>query len=114
MCHKCGHITFTDRRECEAGIGLDDLARGHVTRRWRWGLPRSLTPNAFKAELSRLVGIETADQVIREITQGDFFDQKSRLGGKDNIEERGLSHGRRISRPINTKPGTPPVLGNTG
>ncbi len=74
--HKSGHITFTDRRECETGIG-------GTTGRWgtlppmEAGLPRSLTPNAFKAELSRLVGIETAEQVIREITQGDFFRPKN-------------------------------------
>ena len=72
---KSGHITFTDRRECETGIG-------GTTGLWRTlppmqaGLPRSLTPNAFKAELGRLVGIETAEQVIREITQGDFFSTK--------------------------------------
>ena len=41
------------------------------------GLPRSLTPTAFKREISRLVGIETAEQILREVTQGVFFSSKN-------------------------------------
>ncbi len=74
---KNGQITFTDRRECETGSG-------GTTGRWgtlppmQAGVPRSLTPTAFRAELGRLVGIETAEQVIREIMRGDFFSTDKR------------------------------------
>ena len=75
-CHKSGHITFTDSRECETGTGGTTGLWGTLPP-MEAGLPRSLTPTAFKAELSRLVGIETAEQVIREITQDDFFSTKN-------------------------------------
>ncbi len=57
------------------GHWRDHRALGHVTA--DAGLPRSLTPNAFKAELSWLVGIETAEELFREITQDDFFLRRS-------------------------------------
>ncbi len=74
---KNGQITFTDRRECETGTGGTTGLWGTLPP-MPAGLPRSLTPTAFKAELGRLVGIETAEQVIREITQDDFFSTKKR------------------------------------
>ena len=74
---KNGQITFTDRRECETGIG-GTTGLWETRPPMQAGLPCSLTPTAFKAELARLVGFETAEQVVREIMQGDFFSTKKR------------------------------------
>jgi hypothetical protein len=70
-------ITFTDRRECETGSGGTTGLWG-TRPAMPAGLPRSLAPTAFKAELGRLVGIETVEQIFREIMQGDFFSTKKR------------------------------------
>ncbi len=72
--NKSGQITFTDTREGKMGIaGTTGI----------WGTrpppklhrPRSMTPTAFKVEAARFVGMERAEEILREITQEMIFEQ---------------------------------------
>ncbi len=69
---KSGQITFTDTRDGKTGIA-------GTTGMWgtrppmRPSRPRSITPNAFKVEAARFVGMERAEELLREIMQSDFF-----------------------------------------
>ncbi len=74
---KSGGITFTDTRDGKTGIagttGLwNNLPPIRPERR------RSMTPNAFKVEVARFVGMERAEQIVQEIMQDEFFSTDQR------------------------------------
>jgi len=66
-------LTFTDRRESLTGTA-------GTTGIWgtrpapRAGRPHAMTPTAFKVEVARLIGAEQAEEIVRELLEGVFFD----------------------------------------
>jgi len=60
-------LTFTDPREQGTGTAGTRGIWGTLPEQPA-GKPRSLTPTAFREELSRLIGAERAEQIVRELT----------------------------------------------
>ena len=64
-----GRLTFSDSRECLTGTAGS-------TGQWGTRPPsaagkrRTLTPTAWKADVSRLIGAERADEIIRLLSRG--------------------------------------------
>ena len=69
---KGGEITFTDTREGKTGI-VGTTGLWGTRPPMRTSRPRSITPSAFKIEAARFVGMERAEEILREIMQDDFF-----------------------------------------
>jgi hypothetical protein len=72
---KDGRVTFTDTRDGTTGIAGTTGIWGTLAP-LRPERPRSMTPTAFKREAARLVGMDTAEQILVAITQGDCFSTK--------------------------------------
>jgi hypothetical protein len=61
-------ISFTDPREAMTGAGGTAGVWGTRPEQ-RPGRCRSLTPSGFVAEVSRLIGTERAEEIVREVTR---------------------------------------------
>ncbi len=70
---KDGRFTFSDPRGRDAGTGGTTALWG-TRPPIKASRPRSLTPNAFKAEAARLAGAQKAEQIILEIRNSFFSD----------------------------------------
>jgi hypothetical protein len=44
-----------------------------------------MTPNAFKVEVARFVGMERAEQIVQEIMQDEFFFDRPTTNVRDRL-----------------------------
>ena len=76
---KSGHITFTDTRDGKTGIAGTTGIWG-TRPAMRPSRPRSITPSAFKIEAARFVGMERAEEILREIINARCRSRERFLG----------------------------------
>jgi hypothetical protein len=64
-----GKLVFSDTRECWTGTA-GSTGRWDTRPASKPGNRRTLTPTAWKVEVSRLIGTERAEQIIRTLSRG--------------------------------------------
>lgn len=66
VCRRKGSVTFCDARERSTGTAGTDGCWGNCTPQ-KPGKSRSLTPTAWVAETSRLIGTERAEEILLQL-----------------------------------------------
>ena len=67
-----GRLVFSDNRECHTGTAGSTGQWGTHSPS-KAGKRRTLTPTAWKVEVSRLIGMEKAEQIVRILSNGNPF-----------------------------------------
>src|SRR5262249_43477188 len=62
-----GRLTFSDRREQQTGVAGTTGYWGNRTPQKPGGRRKSLSPSAWVAEVSRLIGTEQAREIVRQL-----------------------------------------------